>query len=68
VKEEGCLTHFIESRERGEVNWHSLKHTTNDSIEITNLKPDTIFEFRICAVSEGEDESPFSEPISVLVT
>ena len=67
-KVKGASTYGIERRLRGETAWQNGDYTTNTSLDLSGFPPDSVVEFRIRTMGEGEDKSEFSAVVAVLVT
>jgi hypothetical protein len=55
-------------REKSETAWHNGSFTDKEAFTYANLKPETIFEFQICALGPNGLTSEPSLPIPVYVT
>ena len=64
----GARTYGIELRLRGETAWKNGDYTSKTFIDLSGFPPDSIVEFRIRTIGEGEDKSEWTAVVAVLVT
>ncbi len=63
----GVLNYAVEFRIKGETVWKNGTYTTHEFVELSGFASDTIVEFRIRALGEGEDKSDWTSVVKILV-